>query len=156
MDDPPAKPAEAPERDEKPAEAAPPPATIDEVRTLRRWLLVTGVWAVAATAIAAIALVVANRFDEEELNTRTARQVREVQGRLGDRIGDLESRISELPTSDDVSDLDNRLSEVEDRTGTATDRLQSMSGRLDDIEQRVETLEQAEETTTQTETEANP
>jgi TolA-binding protein len=156
---PPAKepPAEQARRDPGPIEEPPRPATVEEVRAIRRWLLVTGVWAVAATAIAAIALVVANRFDEEELNTRTARQIRAVQARLEDRIEDLESRIDQLPTSDDVSDLDNRLSEVEDRTGTATDRLKSLSGRLDGLEERVETLEQAEETsTTQTETDTNP
>jgi prefoldin subunit 5 len=133
------------------------PATVEEVRTLRRWLLVTGVWAVAATAIAAIALVQANRFDEEELNARTAGQIREVQDRLQERITDLESRIEALPTAEDIADLDNRLGEVENRAGTTTDRLEEVTGRLDDLEQRVEEVEQSQtETETQTETEANP
>jgi prefoldin subunit 5 len=134
---------------------APRAATVEEVRSLRRWLLVTGVWAVAATAIAVIALVQANRFNEEESRARTANQIRDVQGRLDERIEDLESRIEALPTAEDIADLDNRLGEVEDRAGRTTDRLEELTGRLDDLEQRMEELEQTQ-TETQTETEANP
>jgi uncharacterized coiled-coil protein SlyX len=142
--------AEAPRAE---AGAGERPATVDDLRTLRRWLLVVSVWAVAATAIAVIALVVANRFDEDELNTRTADQIRDVQRNLENRIDDLESRIGELPTSEDISDLDNRLGEVEDRVGTTSDRLDRLGARLDDLDQRVEELEQTETTTTQTQTE---
>jgi uncharacterized coiled-coil protein SlyX len=149
--------AEAPRAEAGAGERA---ATVDDLRTLRRWLLVVSVWAVAATAIAVIALVVANRFDEEELNTRTADQIRDVQRNLENRIDDLESRIGELPTSEDISDLDNRLGEVEDRVGTASDRLDRLDARLDDLDQRIEELEQTQTTTTQTqtqtETETNP
>jgi uncharacterized coiled-coil protein SlyX len=115
------------------------------------------VWAVAATAIAVIALVEANRFNEEELNARTADQIREVQRGLENRIDDLESRIGELPTSEDITDLDNRLGEVEDRVGTTSDQLDRLSGRLDDLDQRVEELEQTETSAqTDTGTETNP
>ena len=138
-------------------EAAPRIATVDDLRSLRRWLLVAIVWAVAATAIAVIALVVANRFNEEELNARTADQIREVQRGLENRIDDLESRIGELPTSEDITDLDNRLGEVEDRVGTTSDQLDRLSGRLDDLDQRVEELEQTETSAqTDTGTETNP
>jgi septal ring factor EnvC (AmiA/AmiB activator) len=129
------------------------PATVDDVRGVRRWLLVAGVWAIAATAIAVIALVQANRIDEEELNARTADQIRDVQGRLEDRIESIESRIGELPTSEDISDLDRRLGEIEDQAGTTTDRLDQLRGRLDDLEQQVDELEQ---TQTQTEAETSP
>jgi septal ring factor EnvC (AmiA/AmiB activator) len=142
---------------EAPPAAPPRPATVEDLRSLRRWLLVASVWAIAATAIAVIALVVANRFDEEELNARTADQIRDVQRGLEDRIDDLGSRIGELPTSEDISDLDNRLGEVENRLGTTSDRLERLDARLDELDQRVEDLEQTETTTTQTETtETNP
>ena len=35
-------------------------ATVGDLRSLRRWLLVTAVWAVAATALGVIALIQAN------------------------------------------------------------------------------------------------
>ena len=49
-------------------EAPPPPkpATAEDLRGLRRWLLVAGVWAVAATAIAVIALVKANDANNDQ------------------------------------------------------------------------------------------
>ncbi|MBD0280708.1 MAG: DUF2730 family protein [Thermoleophilaceae bacterium] len=132
----------------------PPPATVEDVRSLRRWLVVTGVWALAATAIAVIALVIANRIDEEKLSARSGNQIRAAQRSLEDRIDDLEARVAKLPTSDDVSDLDNRLRQVETRTATASDRLEGLSGRLDGIEQQVEQLEQTQaETQTETDTE---
>jgi hypothetical protein len=137
------------------AEPAPQVATVDDVRSLRRWLLVVSVWAIAATAIAVIALVVANRFDEEEQSARTAGQIGRVQKELKNRIDSLESRIGELPTSEDVSDLDNRLSKVEDRVGNTSDELDRVNARLDDLEQRVDDLEQTE-TSAQTETQTNP
>jgi uncharacterized coiled-coil protein SlyX len=173
MQEPPARPPDgpaAPERKNAPAEGersadedgghapagvGPRPATVDDLRSLRRWLLVASVWAVAATAIGVIALVVANRFDEDELNARTAGQIREVQRDLENRIDELETRIGELPTSEDISDLDNRLGEVEDRLGNTSDQLDRLSARLDDLDQRVEELEQTG-TETQTETETTP
>jgi hypothetical protein len=183
MQEPPARPSEGPatpERGEAPADgkpeeapangksgadeaarAEPPPdetprlATVDDIRSLRRWLLVASVWAVAATAIAVIALIAANRFNEEEQSARTAGQIGEVERDLQNRIDGLESRIGQLPTSEDVSDLDNRLGKVEDRVGNTSDQLDRANARLDQLEQRVEDLEQTE-TSAQTETETNP
>jgi uncharacterized coiled-coil protein SlyX len=143
------------ESGEAAVETAPRVATVDDLRGLRRWLLVASVWSIAATAIAVIALIVANRFDEEEQSARTAGQIGQVQKDLENRIDDLESRIGELPTSEDVSDLDNRLGKVEDRVGTTSDQLDRLNARLDDIDQRVDDLEQSS-TSTQTETETNP
>ena len=39
------------------------PATLGDLRSLRRWLAVTAVWAVAATALGVIALIEANKDD---------------------------------------------------------------------------------------------
>lgn len=69
-------------REQGAAVGPPRVATVDDLRSLRRWVLVASVWAVAATAIAVIALVVANRFDEEEQNARTAGQITQVQKQL--------------------------------------------------------------------------
>jgi methyl-accepting chemotaxis protein len=131
------------------------PATLADIRSLRRWLAVAAVWAVAATALGVIALIEANKDDDAD-QTRAAGELGRVQAQLNSRIDGLESRIAELPTSDDVSNLDDRLKTVEDgldKNTAATDRLRTgvddLEGRVGDLESRVEQLEaSASETTT--------
>jgi chromosome segregation ATPase len=124
-------------------------ATFGELRSTRRWLAVAAVWAVAATALGVIALIEANKQDEAA-NAQAAGELGRIQRALNDRIDELESRIDELPTSDDLSKLDSRLKDIEsasDRTGTDIERL---GGRLDDLESRVDDLEQAQQEGTTT------
>jgi chromosome segregation ATPase len=132
------------------------PATLADIRSLRRWLAVAAVWAVAATALGVIALLEANKDDDAD-QTRAAGELGRVQRQLNTRIDGLESRIAELPTSDDVSNLDDRLKAVEnsvDKSTTATDRLSGrvddLEGRMDDLESRVEELESSSSETTTT------
>jgi chromosome segregation ATPase len=132
------------------------PATLADIRSLRRWLAVAAVWAVAATALGVIALLEANKDDSAD-QTKAAGELGRVQSQLNSRIDDLESRIDELPTSDDVSKLDGRLKTVEDKVDkntAATDRLSSrvddLDGRVDDLESRVEALESSDSGTTTT------
>jgi septal ring factor EnvC (AmiA/AmiB activator) len=130
------------------------PATVADVRALRRWLLVAGAWAVAATAIAVIALLAANRddgADEDRRSARTASQVSRLETDLNDRIDELEQRIDELPASEDLSDLDNRLKRVEDGAGDVSGRVDELGTQLEELEQRVEAVEQARPETTETE-----
>jgi septal ring factor EnvC (AmiA/AmiB activator) len=131
------------------------PATVGELRTLRRWLLVAGVWALAATAIAVIALVKANEEDTAG-QERTAGQIARVQRTLNERVDELESRVDELPTSTDTSNLDNRLKKIEEGTGRTGDRLERLSGRIDDLETQIEDLEQQGTQTETTQTETTP
>jgi TolA-binding protein len=150
-----------PPRPPRPGDVAPyvedeRPATLADIRNLRRWLAVAAVWAVAATALGVIALLEANKDDSAD-QTRAAGELGRVQSQLNSRIDDLESRIDELPTSDDVSKLDGRLKTVEDKVDkstTATDRLASrvddVEGRMDDLESRVEELESSSSGTTTT------
>jgi chromosome segregation ATPase len=123
------------------------PATLADIRSLRRWLAVAAIWAVAATALAVIALLEANK-DDNAAQTRAAGELGRVQQQLNSRLDDVESRIDELPTSDDVSKLDGRLKSVEDgldKNTSATERLggrvDDLDGRVDDLESRVEELE---------------
>jgi chromosome segregation ATPase len=123
------------------------PATLADIRSLRRWLAVAAIWAVAATALAVIALLEANKDDSAD-QTRAAGELGRVQQQLNSRLDDVESRIDELPTSDDVSKLDGRLKSVEDgldKNTSATERLggrvDDLDGRVDDLESRVEELE---------------
>ena len=131
----------------------PRPATEDDLRSLRRWLLVAGVWAVAATAIAVIALVQANKDNSEEIGARTASQIGRVQRDLNERLEQIEGRLDELAPAEDVTRLDNRLKKVESSVSKATDRLDTIADDVDDLQTRVEDLESSAATdTTETDT----
>jgi TolA-binding protein len=143
------------------------PATVADIRSLRNWLLVVAVWAVAATALGVIALIEANQ-DDDGKGTVSAGELARIQRALNARIDRLESRLAELPTSDDVSKLDGRLKAVEngaDKAVANTDRLRGriddlegrvddLTGRVDDLEGRVDRIEQAQQS--QQSTEAAP
>jgi peptidoglycan hydrolase CwlO-like protein len=131
------------------------PATLGQLRSTRRWLAVAGVWAVAATALGVIALIQANKEDESA-RTQSAADLARVQKNLSDRIDGLESRVDDLPTSDDVSKLDGRIKDLEtkaDRTGSDIDKL---NGRVGDLEDRVDELESSSQTQTETNTTTTP
>ena len=129
------------------------PATLGDLRSLRRWLIVAAVWAVAATALGVIALIQANDAkNDTEGRTQSAADLARVQRDLAGRIDDLKSQVDGLPTSDDLQKLDGRIKDVEkkaDGTGSAIDKL---NGRVDDLEQRVDDLEQSSQTQTNTTT----
>ena len=120
------------------------PATLGDIRSLRRWLIVTAVWAAAATAVAVIALIQANK-DDDAARTQAAGELGRVQRSVNDRIDDLESRVDELPTSDDLTKLDNRIKEVEDAADKASTNTERLGNRVEDLEGRVDDLEQANE-----------
>ena len=92
------------------------PATLADIRSLRRWLAVAAVWAVAATALGVIALLKANEDDSAD-RTAAAGELGQVQRQLNSRIDDLESRIDELPTSDDVVEARRPAEERRGRAG---------------------------------------
>jgi septal ring factor EnvC (AmiA/AmiB activator) len=130
------------------------PATVGQVKSLRRWLIVTGVWAVAATALAVFALIQANQQDDEG-REQAAGELGRVQRQLQNQIDGLEQRIEGLPSSDDVSNLEDRLGQVEDDASRATQSVERLGNRVDDLEGRVDQLEQEvadSGTGTQTET----
>jgi septal ring factor EnvC (AmiA/AmiB activator) len=120
----------------------PQPATQDDIRSLRRWLLVAGVWAAAATAIAVIALVQATQDDSKEITAQTASQIERVQRDINQRLDDIEERLGDLAPAEDVTRLDNRLKKVENAAGKNGDRLETIADDVNDLQTRVEELEQ--------------
>ena len=119
-------------------------ATLGELRSTRRWLAVAAVWAVAATALAVFALIEANKEDDAG-RAQAAGELGRVQRGLNERIDDLESRVDELPTSDDLSKLDGRIKDIEAAADKTASDVERLGGRLDDVETRVDELEQANE-----------
>jgi septal ring factor EnvC (AmiA/AmiB activator) len=139
-------------------EGPPPPyveddraATLGELRSTRRWLAVTAVWAVAATALGVFALIEANK-DDDSARTQAAGELGRVQRSLNDRIDELQSRIDDLPTSDDLSKLDGRIKDLENAGDKTSADVERLGNRVDDLESRVDQLEQASEAQTNTTT----
>jgi septal ring factor EnvC (AmiA/AmiB activator) len=116
------------------------PATVGSVRSLRRWLIVAGVWAVAATAIAVFALVKADEADDAG-REQAAGDLGRVQRQLDHRLDDVERQIEASPTSADLSKLDDRLAEIEDGASQTGEDIDRLSGRLDDLEEQLQALD---------------
>jgi len=120
------------------------PVTRDDLRALRRWILVAGVWAVAATAVALIALLDTSGDDAArtaEGAANSATQVRDAQGRLDKRLDELDARLGDLPQADDVSNLQTRLSKIEDTSKKASTDAGDAEDKLTALEDRVKALE---------------
>jgi peptidoglycan hydrolase CwlO-like protein len=125
------------------------PASVAQLRTLRRWLVVTGVWAVAASAIAIIALLEANDEPDRQSGV-TGAQLNRVQQNLDERLEELEQRPADLPQRNDLSRLQNRLQEVENSSSGTSDDIRRLNGEIDDLEQRIQRAEQQQDTQTET------
>jgi septal ring factor EnvC (AmiA/AmiB activator) len=119
------------------------PATVGELRSLRRWLVVAGVWAVAASAIAIIALLSANNNDQPKRSPGavTGTQLTGVQRDLDQRIHALEQKLKSAPSSNDVSKLQDRLKTVENRSDSTRRDLKAVRTDLDDLKKRVAAVE---------------
>ena len=134
-------PATGPARDE--AE----PVTRQDLRTLRRWTLVAGVWAVAATAVALIALLDTSRGEAEEkaeaAGARITRVERDVKGlrTLEGRVDELESRLGDLAPTADVTKLQDRVARAEEDASKAAGKANDADRALTDLEDRVQQLE---------------
>ena len=131
------------------------PATVASVKNLRRWLIVAGVWAVAATAIAVFALIKADEADDAG-REQAAGELGRVQRQLDNRIDELERRVDQAPSSEDIGQLDDRLTEIEDGGTQTSQDIERLNGRLDALEQQVQTLEDSAETSGAEDTETTP
>jgi septal ring factor EnvC (AmiA/AmiB activator) len=127
-----------------PAEAAPDerPATQGDVRTLRRWLVVAGIWAVAATAIALLALLSDDESDSTERERALSRQISAVQRELRNRLDSVDEQIDRVAKREDVSKLERRLGRAEDDASKSAKDAKSARDELSDLEGRVESLEE--------------
>ena len=118
------------------------PLQADDIRGLRRWVVVAGVWAVAATAIALIALLDTSDSDAQKDADATADRLTKVERALDSRLDALEERLDELPQSDDVSKLQGRLARVEKSASDAAESARSADRSSQDLEERISQLEE--------------
>ena len=104
----------------------------------------------AATAIAVIALIQANKDDSAKIGEETASQIGRVQKELNKRLDDVEARLSDLAPSSDVAKLDRRLKKVEDDLSKATTKLDKTGAQVDDLKTKVDDLESQQASGTDT------
>ena len=118
------------------------PATAGELRTLRRWVVVTGVWAVAATAVALIALLDEGDTGAKNDSAANSRRISQVERALDRRLDDLEGQMEGTAKADDVSKLQERLAKSEDDASQAKSDADKAKEDLADLDDRVTTLEE--------------
>jgi septal ring factor EnvC (AmiA/AmiB activator) len=116
------------------------PASTDDVRALRRWLIVVAVWAVAASAIGIIALIASG---DDNSGNAAATNVRftELERSLSGQIQSLEDQVSQAAKSDDIAKLDSRLKDVRKEVADAKEASDSAKKTADELDSRVEDLE---------------
>jgi outer membrane murein-binding lipoprotein Lpp len=133
------------------ADPASVPATKADLLTLRRWLIVAAIWAVAASAIALIALL----DDDGGGGGGSSNSLSRVESRLNDRIDKLENDIQEATSGgNDVSDLrqevDDLQADVDQLKGQADtvrglqDDINTFNDKLTDFENRITQLEDSQ------------
>jgi len=116
----------------------------DDLRGLRRWVIVAGVWAVAATAIALIALLDTSDRDAQTRADAVAGRVDRTQRTLDGlktRFDGLKTQLDELPHATDVSKLQGRLSDAESSASKAAQDAKSAKEKAASVEKRVKVLE---------------
>ena len=133
---------------------------VEDFRSVRRWLVVLGLVAVVATAVAVYALL---RADDSESRAADKQQVAVLERTLNQRTGAIDKRLNKTSSSSetnrierrlrntgeesDVAKLDRRLRRVEndlnDAVGGAASAgkgLANVQRRLDRIERRIRAL----------------
>jgi uncharacterized protein DUF2730 len=120
------------------------PARRGDLRSLRRWVVVAVLWAVAASAIALIALIAKDDQPSSDGSSGLARQVSRSQRQLDQRLDSIERQLQDLPQSEDVRRLDNRLKDVEERSSRAARDAERARVEASDLQDRVDELERSQ------------
>ncbi|MDQ3587929.1 MAG: hypothetical protein M3350_02725 [Actinomycetota bacterium] len=120
------------------------PATAEDVKGLRRWAIVAGVWAVAATALAVMALLKPAPDEGPDPAAAANRSINRLEGRLGGRFQRLEDRVGLLPNAADLQKLDTRTQRVESRAGQAAGDAGAARDSIGKLQDRVEKVEQTQ------------
>ena len=122
------------------------PATQGDLRTLRRWLVVAGVWAVAATAIGVLALIDARDAKDKASDDASVSgaDLSRSEKKLSDRVDGLENQIKDLPSSSDVDKLSTQVSDLSKEVDTASENAKSADDATTRLEEQVKALEDAQ------------
>ena len=118
------------------------PATVDDLRSLRRWLVVAAVWAVAATAIAVLAFITASDDDDQRL-ADTSAQARSIQRRVNTQLDQLETRLENVPQTATITQLRRSVARLTKVTARQDKQLSSIGTQLTQVRERLDALEDA-------------
>ena len=118
------------------------PATHAELRSLRRWLAVAAVWAVAATAISVLAFITASDDDDRRL-AETNDRAQSIQLRVNRQVEQLEERLENLPQSGAVDRVRLNVTQLSRAVTRHGRQLLSADNQLKDLRSRIEALEEA-------------
>ena len=158
MPETPRPPGEPPSEEERPRRRAGRSALIvEDFRSVRRWLVLLGVIAIAASAVAAYALIQTGESADKERVNSLERSVREANEQLKranrqrelERL-ELDRRLGSTSEESDVAKIDRRVRAVERNAVEAadaaadngralsrlSDRVDGLSDRLTDVEDR--------------------
>jgi septal ring factor EnvC (AmiA/AmiB activator) len=144
---------------EPPLDALPPdaPATVEDVRTTRRWTWVAFAWAIAASAIAVLALVTAsnNKNDNPrpaQTSPETTAQIQQLAKQTNERLDAFSRRLNGTARAADLQKLEKRLATAESDATNAKDDAAKQATTLDtlktdvaDLKRRVDTLEKSQQ-----------
>jgi peptidoglycan hydrolase CwlO-like protein len=146
---------------EPPLDALPPdaPATVEDVRSTRRWTWVAFAWAIAASVIAVLALIQAGKDDNNSTSTQTTTSSQQVPPEVqsfvkqtNDRLDAFSRRLNDTAAQADVDKLDKRVTQVEndasqakDDTSKNGDDITQLQSDVKDLQQRVSDLEQQQQ-----------
>jgi septal ring factor EnvC (AmiA/AmiB activator) len=143
-----------------PLDALPPdaPATVEDVRTSRRWTWVALAWAVAASAIAVIALIHSNDNNNSSSATQTQTsqsvppQFQSFQKQTNDRLDAFSRRLNKTAASADVQKLGKGLTQAQNDASQAKDAstkqastITQLQSDVKDLQQRVSNLEKQQQ-----------
>jgi len=110
------------------------PATQDDLRTLRRWVAVAGVWAVAATAVALIALLDDSGRAAERRANETGKRIAASEQRVEARVARLERRLDAAPTTAQVQGLRTQVDQARRAASGASTSVTALEKRVDELE----------------------
>jgi predicted nuclease with TOPRIM domain len=115
----------------------------DGLRTVRRWMIVLSIWALAATAIAVIAFMEARdaKSEQDSSQAATRADIERVQQRLRDDVDELRTDVDRLPTQAEYSQLQTRLRKAQRDATTARDDATAASDDAAELKPKVEALE---------------
>lgn len=115
-------------------------ATAGEVKALRRWIIVTAIWAVAASAIALIALFGITPADEGAKDVDAAqvadltRQVDELDAKVGKAAADASD------AADTASGLSSSIDDATSTAGDAQSTADKTASQLSELQSQVDEL----------------
>ena len=133
------------------------PAAAGDLKELRRWTIVAGVWAVAATALAVLALIRPGQQDVADRSAAAAkRSVDRMQDRFDSRLRRLAKRIDRVPRAAELQYLGNRVRQVEDRSGQTAGDAKAARDSIGELQDRLERVARAQQQQSRPAREDNP